>query len=236
MNALAIGAHPDDLEVFCGGTLARYAQSGARVMMCSVTDGRAHPPGDPDRISALRRAEAQAAADMIGAELFWLGVPDAELVGDLTTLQKFVDLIGRAEPHIIITHASGDYHHDHNLTSRLVTDAVQMAYVQYPATRRSIPVAFMASALGIEFAPEDYVDISTVWETKLNMVLQHRTQFLSGPPYDPDQVQLPLDQYYIVRIARIMSEFYGLACNVPYAEAFRWWRAADRLVPARLLP
>jgi hypothetical protein len=80
------------------------------------------------------------------------------------------------------------------------------------------------------------VDITPVWETKLAMVTQHRSQYLPGPDYDEVQLEEPLDQYYLVRITRIVDEFYGLHCWSRYAEAFRWWRAADRLVPRRLLP
>jgi len=67
MNILAFGAHGDDLEEFCGGTLALYARSGHHVVMCVVTDGRGRPQGDPAQITALRRDEAQASADVIGA-------------------------------------------------------------------------------------------------------------------------------------------------------------------------
>ena len=66
MNVLAIGAHPDDLEAFCGGTLARYAQNGDNVIMCVVTDGRGRPSGNPEQIVQIRKREAQASADIIG--------------------------------------------------------------------------------------------------------------------------------------------------------------------------
>ena len=79
MNVLAFGAHGDDLEAFCGGTLALYARSGHKVVMCVVTDGRGRPQGDPLEIAALRKKEAEASANVIGAELDWLGVPDGEL-------------------------------------------------------------------------------------------------------------------------------------------------------------
>ena len=81
MNILAIGAHPDDLDISCGGTLLRFRRHGERVVMCVVTDGRAHPLGNPEEVSARRCREAQASADLIGAELVWLGFPDGRLPG-----------------------------------------------------------------------------------------------------------------------------------------------------------
>jgi N-acetylglucosamine malate deacetylase 1 len=103
MNILAIGAHPDDLDVCCGGTLTRFSQAGDRVTMCVVTDGRAHPVGDPDRVTALRRAEAQASADLIGANLRWLGIPDGRVIDDIPTRLKFIQLMMDVSPDLIIT-------------------------------------------------------------------------------------------------------------------------------------
>jgi N-acetylglucosamine malate deacetylase 1 len=67
MNVLAIGAHPDDVDFCCGGTLIRLAQAGHRVVICVVTDGRAPPLGDPEQVAARRRQEAQRSAALAGA-------------------------------------------------------------------------------------------------------------------------------------------------------------------------
>ena len=241
MNVLAIGAHPDDIKALCAGTLARYAQQGARVVMCMMTDGRNHPTGDPHAIAGLRRAEAQASAGLIGAELVWMGIPDGTLEVDLEKKIALVNVILAANPDVILTHSPEDYHSDHIAASRLSATAIQMAWAppqacQGEPVRKPVPVAFAATDLGINFQPEDYVDISSVWELKLEMLLQHRSQYLPAPPYDRSQVREPLDQFYIVHLTRVMSEFYGLACGAAYAESFRWWRAADRIVPRRVLP
>ena len=241
MNILAIGAHPDDLDFGCGGTLLRYRQAGENVVMCVVTDGRAHPRGNPKKVSARRRQEAQASADLVGAELVWLGFPDAQLIDDTPTRHRFMELMMRVSPDLIITHAPDDYHSDHIMTSRLVTATIQMAWAPPPEltgepVRKQVPVAFMPPAYGINFLPEEYVDISEVWEQKLQLVLQHRSQYLPGSDTESVPLQEPLDQYSFARMARITDEFYGQQCWCRYAEAFRWWRAADRLVPRRLLP
>jgi LmbE family N-acetylglucosaminyl deacetylase len=241
MNVLAIGAHGDDLEEFCGGTLALYSRSGYRVVMCVVTDGRGRPQGDVDQIVAIRRRESQASADLIGAEFVSLAVPDGDLQVDEPTRHRFVETIRASAPDLIITHAPNDYHPDHNATSRLTMDAAQVARTtNYRSSlapiRKPVPVAFMDTELGIDFVPEDYVDISEVWEVKQQMLLQHVSQHMPGPKYDPDFVMPPADQLAIVRAARIMSEFRGLACGVAYGEGFRWWRAANRIVAKRLLP
>src|SRR5262245_55637794 len=241
MNVLAIGAHGDDLEAFCGGTLALYHQAGHHVVMCVATDGRGRPMGDPEQIAAIRKAEARASADLISAELVWLRVPDGDLAVTEPTRHLIIETIRATAADVIITNPPDDYHPDHNATSRLVMDAAQVARTSnyrstLPPIRKPVPVAFMDSENGINFEPEDYVDISAVWETKVNMLLQHRSQHMPGPRYDPDFVLPPADQNPIVRAARIMSEFRGLACGAPYGEGFRWWRAANRIVARRLLP
>jgi N-acetylglucosamine malate deacetylase 1 len=241
MNVLAIGAHGDDLEEFCGGTLALYARAGHHVVMCVVTDGRGRPAGDPQQIAAIRKAEAQASADVIGAELAWLAIPDGGLMVDDESRHQLIETIRATAADVIITHPPDDYHPDHNATSRLVMDAAQVARTsnyrsKLPPIRKPVPVAFMDAENGINFLPEDYVDISAVWEAKVNMLLQHRSQHMPGPAYDENFVLPPADQLPIVRAARVLSEFRGLACSVPYAEGFRWWRAANRIVARRMLP
>jgi len=240
VNVLAIGAHGDDLEMFCGGTLARCAERGDRVYMCVVTDGRGKPKGDPEQIAAIRRAEAQAAADIIGAELVWLGVCDGRLTVDDETRHLFIETIRRTEPDVIITHPADDYHPDHRNTNRLTLDAAQIARTaNYPSEYKphtiTVPVAFMDAERGVNFVPEEYVDVTPVWEQKVRMLACHVSQLMPDE-YDPNFVPPPPESdvfnYYIT----VLSAFRGLACNVRFAEGFRWWQAANRLVPYRILP
>ncbi len=240
VNVLAFGAHGDDLEMFCGGTLARCAARGDRVFMCVVTDGRGRPKGDPDQIAAIRKAEAQASADVIGAELIWLGVPDGDLKTDDATRHLFIETIRRTSPDIIITHPADDYHPDHRNTNYLTLDASQVARTanypsQYPPHRGQVPVAFMDSERGINFIPEEYVDVSDVWATKLKMLDCHVSQ-LMPEGYDPNfQLPDPKDNLFHHYVS-VLSGFRGLACSIAYAEGFRYWQAANRILPARILP
>ncbi len=242
MNVLAIGAHPDDIDVCCGGTLIRFIQSGSRVVIAVMTDGRASPRGDPQAAAAMRHAEAQSSADSIGAELAWMGFPDGQLADTPETRRAVTALIMRVSPDLIITESPEDYHSDHITTSRLVTACVETASWSPPMDipgsplGRHVPVAFIPPTKGINFTPEDYVDISDVWQQKLKMVGSHRSQYLPGPDYSLSQVREPLDEYGLYRYTRIMDEYYGQCCSVRYAEAFRWWRASNRLLPRRMLP
>ncbi len=242
MNVLAFGAHPDDLEYFCAGTLALCARRGDKVTMAIVTDGRNRPSGKHEEIIAIRRKEAQNSADLIGAELIWMGIPD----GGLDTIPEhrdaFVQVIRQTTPDLIITHYPNDYHPDHILTGQLTMFASQNARSAnypspYPPVRKNMQFAFMDTEMGLGFEPEDYVDITETLDVKLEMTRQHVSQQQpSNAPYDPNFVAPPNEFNLLVRPARVMSEFRGLACDVQYAEGFRFWRQAHRVLAKRLLP
>ena len=240
MRVLAIGAHGDDLEMFCGGTLARCAARGDTVIMCVVTDGRGRPKGDPDEIASVRRQEAEASAAVIGAISHWMGLPDGGLWFDAPTRHQFVEVIRRYTPDLIITHPQDDYHPDHKTTSRLVLDAAQIARTanypsQHPPHRAQVPIAFMEAERGINFIPTEYVDISDTFAQKLAMLDCHRSQLMPAG-YDPTFVLPPPEQNPFHHYARALGQFRGLAVNTAYAEGFTFWQAANRLLPRRLLP
>jgi N-acetylglucosamine malate deacetylase 1 len=240
MNLLAIGAHGDDLEMFCGGTLARFAERGDKVFMCVVTDGRGRPKGEIEQVIAIRRAEAAASAAVIGAESVWMGLPDGDLWFDEPTRHLFIEVIRECRPDLIITHPADDYHPDHKTTSRLVMDAAQIARTanyrsQLAPHRATVPVAFMEAERGIGFIPEEYVDVTGVWETKVAMLNSHRSQLMPGA-YDPDFVMPPQEDNVFYHYIQALSAFRGLAVDTRYAEGFRFWQAANRIVTHRILP
>lgn len=242
MNILAIGAHGDDLEIFCGGTLARCRQRGDQVYMCVVTDGRGRPKGETNEIIAIRKKEAEQSASVIGAEPIWMGFPDGGLWFDQPTRHQFIELIRRCKPDLIITHPPEDYHPDHKTTSRLVMDAAQIARTSnyptpLPPHRVTVPVAFMEAENGIGFLPEEYVDVSDVWDQKLRMLDSHLSQMMPADrPYDPNFVMPPAEANMFHYYAGALGAFRGLAVDCRYAEGFRFWQAANRLLPYRVLP
>ncbi|MAU12989.1 MAG: GlcNAc-PI de-N-acetylase [Anaerolineaceae bacterium] len=241
MNILAIGAHGDDIEVQCGGTLAKAAARGDNTFMCVVTDGRGRPRGNPDEIAAVRHKESQASAAVIGAELFWLGIPDGGLKPTDEYVAKFVNVIRQAKPDIIITHPKDDYHPDHRYTHEMVLDAAQLARVRnYPHSdlepyRQPCPIAFMDGVLGLSFIPEEWVDITEHFDTKAEMLSKHVSQFMPDY-YDPNFEVPPMDDNGMMKMLKLQSAYRGLQCGVAYAEAFIYWKSFNRVVPRRILP
>ncbi|MBS1253935.1 MAG: N-acetyl-alpha-D-glucosaminyl L-malate deacetylase 1 [Anaerolineales bacterium] len=233
MRVLAVGAHPDDLEILCAGTLARYVAQGHDVIMAHASRGdKGHGEIPHPEVGETRDREAEAAADVIGAESMSLGFLDGEIYVNDDSMRRVVDMIRVAKPDLIITHHPDDYHGDHSALTKLVLDASFLATVPYyvtsePAHPVTPPVYFMDTLAGIDFTPTDYVDITEMLELKKEAMAQHDSQITWLRDHHATDI---LD--YIETIAR----FRGLQCGAQYAEGFQQMRAWGRMSPERLLP
>ena len=199
MKILALGAHPDDIEIFMFGTMAAYAAQGAELTFAMATDGAKGGKGDSDVLARVRREEAAPAAALIGASPHFLDFPDGELVADAALISVLKALIGEVKPDLAITHAPNDYHADH----RALSDGVRIA------ASFAVPVLHADTMGGTGFSPTHYVDISGHSDVKAQAIRAHRSQM-------PEQ--------YVER-ARVQNEFRAGQCNsVPgsLAEAFRF--------------
>lgn len=127
-RVLAFGCHPDDVEGFCAGTLALLARKGWEVhiaVMASGEMGSTHLP--PQAIRAQRAKEAEAAAELLGARLYWAGVRDIEVAYTAEYRRRVVQIVRGVNPDLVFTHPPTDYLIDHEETSRLVRNAVFVA-------------------------------------------------------------------------------------------------------------
>ena len=182
MRVLAVGAHPDDLEILCGGTLARFVAEGHQVVMAHACWGdKGHGEIPHDRVAEVRDREAKAAAEVIGAGPMVLGFPDCELYVNEASAVRFVDVIRVVKPDLIITHHPNDYHSDHNAVTKLVVDASFSATLPYCVTDEpphsiAPPIYFMETLVGLNFTPEEYVDITATFEIKKQAMSQHASQ------------------------------------------------------------
>jgi len=233
MRVLAIGAHPDDLEILCGGTLAKFARQGDDVTMLVMTDGSAgHARIPAAELAAIREREARAAAAVIGAELVWLGLPDEFVFNDEPTRKRLLDAIRAARPDLILTHAAADYHPDHVATHRAVFDAsfiVGLPNVVTPSPPHpGVPPLFYFDTLaGVGFLPTEYVDVTDTFAVKQEMLRSHASQV---------EWLLHHDRIDILAFMETVARFRGLQCGVTYAEGFRAASVWPRVQPRRLLP
>jgi N-acetylglucosamine malate deacetylase 1 len=234
VKVLAVSAHPDDLEILCGGTLARFAREGHEVTMCHVSAGdRGSFVHTSEEIAAIRLLEAREAAALIGADHVTLGLSDGEVsAGDPAQRLLVIDLIRSTGPDLVITHAPNDYMADHNETSKLVLDATHIATLPLLTTEHSahdaVPaVYYMDTLAGVGFTPTEYVDISADVETKLAALGCHRSQLDWLKDHDGVDV---------VEQARVVSAFRGFQSGVAHAEGFSACLTWLRTRTVRLLP
>ena len=233
LRILAVGAHPDDIEILCAGTLAKYARAGHEVYIAIATDGAAgHAELKPEELRPIRMKEAQAAAEVIGAQIRFIGEEDEWLFHDRPTREKFVEAIRWAAPHVIITHNPEDYHPDHRACSDLVFAASFLATLpnimpEVPAQQHMPALFYMDSLAGAGFTPEYYVDITDTYEVKIQMLSKHESQLKWLKDHD---------NIDIVQFVQTVARRRGVECGVQYAEAFRAARVWPRIHPQRLLP
>lgn len=166
MRILALGAHPDDIEIFMFGALAAWQAMGAELAFAIATDGAKGGRLPPDELRRTRRAEAKAAATHLGVMPRFLDFPDGGLVADAALIEALRTLIAETDPDLVVTHAPNDYHGDH----RALSDAVRIA-VSFRA-----PVLWADTLRGAGFVPTHYVDITTHATLKATAIREHVSQ------------------------------------------------------------
>ena len=198
MKVLAIGAHPDDLEILMGGSIAALQAQGDDVIMVTATDGAKGGTIDPDTLVRIRSKEAKAGAGVFGLTPIMLGFPDGGLRADPPVIDRIAALVRDERPQLIITHAPNDYHGDH----RALSDAVRIA-ANFVA-----PVMWMETIMGVGFTPTHYVDITAHFAKKCRAIRKHKSQ-------DPER---------FVAIAELSGRYRAAQCNdnEGHAEVFRF--------------
>ena len=192
-TVVAIGAHPDDLELAIGGTLARLAQEQARVVMAVVS-----VPGD----YATRRAEAEHAAQILGCELRFLMEGEGRRIEDLKNYQLvgMMDaLVRELEPAALLTHSANEFHRDHVMVHEACLSSQRLRPFDFfhfnPTMCRPVPV---------QFHPRAYIDITKTIDLKTQAIEAHLSQFGSRG----------LDSEMYRDLARVTGRMVG----VKYAE------------------
>lgn len=234
MKVLAIGCHPDDIEVSCAGTLARYRREGHEVILCHVANGNmGHVVIQPDELRAIRAMEAKNSGALIGAEVLTCDIDDVAVYSGLKEQRdKVVDIIRYAQPDVIITHSPDDYMPDHVEVSKLVFDAAFAASVPHYGTSRDTsarltPIYYMDHLAGIDFHPTEYVDITDTMDIKLQMLEMHVSQMKWMRDHD---------NIDFAEFVTTCARFRGLQSGVKYAECFTQCQAWPKLTTKRMLP
>ena len=235
LKILAVGCHPDDLEIGCFGTLAKYIRLGHEVSVCHVAGGGlGHAEMMPDALQKIRLEEAKEAAAVIGAKHYTADALDLHVTADDTEMvRRLAKIIRHTAPDLLITHAEDDYMNDHVQTFQAVmraSFAASLAHWDPDADEKTAdicPVYHMDTLSGLSFTPTEYVDISDTIELKLKALSCHHSQI--DWMRDHDHVDF-LD------FVRCCSRVRGYQSGVKYAEGFRPCLKYLRISAKRLLP
>jgi LmbE family N-acetylglucosaminyl deacetylase len=192
LRLLVLGAHPDDAEYHAGGLATIYRRLGHAVKFVAATDGAAghHVLRGPE-LAAVRRAEAAAAASVIGATSEVWDFPDGRLEPTLSLRERVIRELRSWRPDLVLTHRTCDYHPDHRALGQAVADASYMVTV--PAVVPDVP--HLARDPVVLFLPDRFtrpnplladvaVDVGPALEQVVDMLACHASQFFEWLPYN----------------------------------------------------
>jgi len=204
MNILAIGAHPDDIEFGCGGTLLKYAAKGDNIYYLVLTKGMLG--GDP----AVRVAEQEKAVRFLGARgILWGDFEDTKIIDTHETILKIESAVRKISPEVVFLNYYDDVHQDHR--------AAAMAGIS--ATRYIKKVLFYEVPTTQHFEPDIFVDIRDVLKKKLQLLGKHASQV------DRTRVK----NLTILESAKSCAYFRGFQGRVKFAEGFKALRVLEHI-------
>jgi len=198
VNVLAVGAHPDDVELGCAGALLRHVERGDDVTILVMTDG-----GRALLDDMSRRAEQHSAARVLDADVIWGGFDDGFVPDGPESISVIDDALASTDAGVLYTHAADDTHQDHRATAAasLAAGRKLSTILQYetPSTRH--------------FDPTVFVDVEASLDDKLTALRSHLSQVLRHGPVNLDAIEA-------------QARFRGFQGRVAAAEAFEVARLA----------
>ncbi|MDO4728651.1 MAG: bacillithiol biosynthesis deacetylase BshB1 [Bacteroidota bacterium] len=232
LDILAFGAHPDDVELGCSGTIAKEIANGKKVGIVDLTRGELGTRGTAE----IRKQEALEAAKILGINVREnLELPDGFFVNNPENQLKIIKLIRRYQPQIVLCNAIDDRHIDHAKGSKLVSDACFLSGLQKIETfdNNTPQEAFRPKVVyhyiqWKNITPDVVVDVSEYMQTKMKAVLAYSSQF-----YNPktDEPTTPIATKNFLESVTYRAQDLGRLIGVDYAEGFTAERyiAVDRI-------
>jgi len=216
LDILAIGAHPDDVEIGMGGTIAKYAKAGLKIGICDLTKAELSSNGTV----AIRQEEAKRAGDIIGlSERIQLSLPDRGLYMLDSSIKEIVTIIRKYEPKVVFAPYFDDRHPDHGHCSRLVEEAVFSAGIKnyqdlLGQSSHRVKNLYFYMINGFH-KPDFVINISETIEQKIESLKAYSSQFEKAQ----GSTETPLTNGYIEAVES-RERLYGKEVGVMYAEGF----------------
>lgn len=227
-RALGIGAHPDDVEFGCGGTLAKWAANGCEIFHLICTDGSKGSWSADEDLAALvstRQHEQRAASRALGGtgEVVFLGWRDGELEAGLRQRWEVCYWIRRLRPDVVLGHDPWKryrLHPDHRAAGFLAVDGIVAARDPHFFPEQEIPPHRPSSLLLWEADEPDHVeDVAQHFDRKLTALFEHRSQYRTTLDVDD-----PADENQLDRFRRKMAERateHGSLAGITCGERFK---------------
>ena len=216
LDILAIGAHPDDVELGCGGTLAKEIKNGKIVGILDLTKGELGTRGTDE----TRRTEANDAKNILGVAVREnLGIPDGFFLNDKENQLKIVEIIRKYQPEIILSNAPNDRHPDHGKGSDLVNTAIFLSGL--PKIENGLaawrPKKHFHYIQWLPLEPHFVLDITGFIDVKVDACLAYKTQF-----FDPnsDEPQTPISSKNFTDSIRYRAYDLGRLIGTEAGEGF----------------
>jgi bacillithiol biosynthesis deacetylase BshB1 len=224
LDALVIGAHPDDAELFAGGTILKLSSAGKSVGILDLTRGEMGSRGTPK----IRAEEAEAARKILGVEVREnLGYADGFFLNDAEHQRGIIRILRRYRPQLVLTHAEGDRHPDHGRACQLVRDAcfysglrkIETEWEGSPQEAWRPKRLFHFLQNHYQQLPDFVVDITSHLQGKLDSLAAYGTQF-----YNPDRQADEPETYISSRsfwdFVKARAQTQGKMVDVDYGEGF----------------
>ena len=222
IDVLAFGAHPDDIELSCAGTLLVEKMRGKTIGVVDLTEGELGTRGN----KYTRMEEAAAAEKIMGLDVrINLRLEDGFFQNDKASQLKIIEVIRKYQPDIILCNAINDRHPDHGRAAALVADAAFLSGllkietfelgIQQSAWRPNYVYHYIQDRY---LEPDFLVDISEVFETKMAAIRAYKTQFFNASIEAP-QTYISTPEF--LNIVAYNSQLLGKRIGVKYAEGFQ---------------
>lgn len=214
MKVLAIGAHPDDVELGCGATLALCKKMEHEVHILVLTRGEAS--GNPE----VREIECKKSAEILCADRVHFGnMQDTKITDGVETIMKIENMIKKVKPDIVFAHSSKDGHQDHR----------NAGLASLSAARDSKKVLLYESPAALrDFCPQVFVDVTSTFQTKLNALKAYGSQsskvYFRGDPAVHTSARAQVNESrkfpYVSNAVEGLARYRGFQAGVSLAEAF----------------
>lgn len=233
LDILAIGSHPDDVELGCGGTLALLSGQGLRVGILHLTRGEAGTRGTVEE----RQAEAATAARALGAEILeFMDCGDGRMRHNDEEEDRLIELLRLWRPELVLGPAPSDRHPDHGRAHQLVRDSSYYAGLARRGTGEPHrPAAVFSYMQHDPFEPSFIIDVSAAWEAKLEALTAYGSQLhQSGETREEPRTKVASPEFRQAVEGR--ARHYGLQVGATFGEPF-WSRLPLAVAdPMSLLP